>query len=115
MKRLAIIGALGGTMLAITSTAQAHVNVNIGIGYRASSTPSLHPSMRPHQCMSRRSRCMFPGLWSSPLRPFTPLLTGLDAMMMMMTTGASADGVGVATASTANTANTAGTDATTRR
>lgn len=32
MKRLAIIGALGGTMLAITSTAQAHVNVDIGIG-----------------------------------------------------------------------------------
>lgn len=32
MKRPAIIGALGGALLAVTFTAQAHVNVDIGIG-----------------------------------------------------------------------------------
>ncbi|MGO4812554.1 hypothetical protein AB4156_23630 [Cupriavidus sp. 2MCAB6] len=32
MKRIAIIGALGGALLVIGSIAQAHVNVDIGIG-----------------------------------------------------------------------------------
>ncbi len=32
MKRPAIIGALGSALLAVTSTAQAHVNVDMGIG-----------------------------------------------------------------------------------
>ncbi|WP_410054136.1 hypothetical protein [Cupriavidus sp. BIC8F] len=32
MKQLAIVGALGGAMLAISLPAQAHVNVDIGIG-----------------------------------------------------------------------------------
>ena len=32
MKRLAIIGAFGGAMLAFSLPAQAHVNVDIGIG-----------------------------------------------------------------------------------
>ena len=32
MKRTAIIGAFGGALLALSSAAQAHVNVDIGIG-----------------------------------------------------------------------------------